>query len=124
LERIDLSQAKEAFLTFHYVEKTKSNLIIATNLLDTFTSLQDSEVAGAEKIFVAYMNALLQEVNVAANATRAKGFHDASVKVKETVEKIEQHDYASAMKILSETMTIITTEGSSAAEVLEAHGLI
>lgn len=111
-------------MTFHYVEKIKSNLIIATNLLDVFASLQNAEMAGAEKIFVAYLNSLVQEVNIAANASQAEGFREASVKLKDAVEKVEQHDYASVVKILSETITVITTEGSKAAEVLKEHGLI
>ncbi len=119
-----LSQAKEAFLAFHYVEKIKSNLIIATNLLESLTSLQNSEVSGGEKVFVVYLNALVQEVNIAANATHRDGFSDASVKIKEAAEKIKQHNYASVMNILSEAMTMITTEGSRAAEVLKTYGLI
>jgi len=119
-----LFQIKEAFLTFHYVEKIKSNLIIALNLLDAFASLQNSEVAGAEKVFVAYLNALAGEVNIAANASHVEGFHEVSVKLKEAVKKIEQHDYDGVVKILSETITVITTEGSKAAEVLKEHGLV
>jgi len=124
LEREALSEIKKAIVVFHYAEKIKSNLILAFSLLDVLDGMRDEEISGAEKLLVAYFNALIREVNIAANASEVQGFQDVSAKLDEAVEQTKQHNYANAMKLVSEAISITTTNGNKAAETLKEKDLI
>lgn len=117
-------EVKKAMTVFHYAEKIKSSLILTAGLLESLEDIKENEVAGAEKMFIAYLNALILEVNIAANASGVRGFEDVSEKLAEIGEQITRHDYASAVKIVSEAISIATTNGNSAAEVLRENNLI
>ena len=124
LEREALSEIKKAIVVFHYAEKIKSNLILTFSLLDVLDGMRDEEISGAEKLLVAYFNALIREVNIAANASEIQGFQDVSAKLDEVVEQTRQHNYANVMKLVSEAISITTTNGNKAAETLKEKGLI
>jgi len=124
LERKALSEIKKAIVVFHYAEKIKSNLILTFSLLDVLDGMRDEEISGAEKLLVAYFNALIREVAIAANASEVQGFQDVSAKLDEAVEQTRQHNYANAMKLVSEAISITTTNGNKAAETLKEKDLI
>jgi flagellin-specific chaperone FliS len=124
LEREALSEIKKAIVVFHYAEKIKSNLILTFSLLDVLDGMRDEEISGAEKLLVAYFNALIREVNIAANASEVQGFQDVSAKLDEAVEQTRQHNYANVMKLVSEAISITTTNGNKAAETLKKKDLI
>jgi hypothetical protein len=115
---------KKAIVMFHYTERVKSNLILTFSLLEFLGTLRDEEIEGAEKLLTAFLNALIQEVYIAANATEAKGFKDVTAKLEETIEQVKQHNYDEAMKLVSEAISLATTGGSQAAETLKEKGLI
>jgi hypothetical protein len=124
LKRAALSEIKKAIIVFHYTEKIKSNLILTFSLLDVLNGMKDEEISGAEKLLVAYFNALIQEVNIAANVSGVQGFKDVSAKLDEAVEQTRQHDYANVVKLVSEAISITTTNGNKAAETLKEKDLI
>jgi len=119
-----LPEIKRAIIIFHYAEKIKSNLILTFSLLEVLNTMKDEEMVGAEKLLVAYLNALIREVNIAANASEVQGFQDVSAKLDEAVEQTRQHNYANAMKLVSEAISITTTNGNKAAETLKEKDLI
>ncbi len=124
LEREALSEIKKAIVVFHYAEKIKSNLILTFSLLDVLDGMRDEEISGAEKLLVAYFNTLIREVNIAANASEVQGFQDVNAKLDEAVEQTRQHNYANVMKLVSEAISITTTNGNKAAETLKEKDLI
>ena len=117
-------ETKKAIIIFHYAEKVKSNLILTFSLLEFLGTVRGVEIEGAEKLMTAYLNALIREVHIAANATEVKGFKDVNAKLEETIEQVKQHDYANAMKLVSEAISLVTTSGSQAAETLKETNLI
>jgi len=119
-----LSEIRKAIVIFHYAEKIKSSLILTASLLEILDSMGDKEVAGAEKLMIAYFNALIREVNIAANASGVEGFKDVSAKLEEAIEQTKQHNYANAVKCVSEAISIATTNGNRAAETLKEKDLI
>ena len=119
-----LSEAKKAIVIFHCAEKIKSYLILTTNLLECLNSMEENEILGAEKLLVAYFNALIREVNIATNVFGVQGFQGVNAKLEEAIEQTKQHNYASAVKLLSEAISITTTNGNNAAETLKERGLI
>lgn len=124
LERKALSEIKKAIAIFHYAEKIKSDLILTFSLLDVLDGMRDEEFSGAEKLLVACFNALIREVNIAANASKVQGFQDISAKLDDAVEQIKQHNYANVLKLVSDAISITTTNGNKAAETLKEKGLI
>ncbi|MEM3536741.1 MAG: hypothetical protein QXF44_03080 [Candidatus Bathyarchaeia archaeon] len=119
-----MSDIKKAVVVFHYAEKTKSNLILAASLVEILGEMRDEEVGGAEKLLIAYLNALIREVNIAANASGVQGFHAVSAKLEEAVAETRKHNYDNVMKLVSGAISIATTSGNSAAETLKENGLI
>jgi uncharacterized protein YunC (DUF1805 family) len=119
-----LLETKKAIIIFHYAEKIKSNLILTFSLLEVLNSMKDEEIVGAEKLLVAYFNALIQEVNIAANASGVQGFKDVNAKLEEATTQMKQHDYGETMKLVSEAISIATTSGNKAAETLKEKDLI
>jgi hypothetical protein len=119
-----LSETKKAIIAFHYAEKIKSNLIITANLLEVLNDIKNEEIAGAEKLLVAYLNALIQEVSIAANASEVEGFQNVNAKLTEIINNIKQHNYANVMALVSEAISITTTNGNKAAEILKEKNLI
>lgn len=119
-----MTETKKAIIIFHYAEKVKSNLILTFSLLEVLGTMRNEEIEGAEKLLTAYLNALTREIHIAANATEVKGFKDVSARLEETIEQVKQHNYADAMKLVSEAISLATTGGSQAAETLKEKGLI
>ncbi|MGB9756535.1 MAG: hypothetical protein ACPLVJ_01990 [Candidatus Bathyarchaeales archaeon] len=119
-----MSETKKAIIAFHYAEKIKSNLIITANLLEILNDMKNEEIAGAEKLLVAYLNALIQEINIAANASGVEGFQNVNAKLMEIINQIKQHNYANVMALVSEAISITTTNGNKAAETLKEKNLI
>ncbi|NWG10321.1 hypothetical protein HXY33_01005 [Candidatus Bathyarchaeota archaeon] len=123
-EEKNLTETKKAIIIFHYTEKIKSNLILTFSLLEVLSTMRDEEIEGAEKLLTAFLNALIREVHIAANATEVKGFKDVNAKLEETIEQVKQHNYAEGMKLVSEAISLATTGGSQAVEVLKEKNLI
>jgi len=119
-----LSEIKKTIVVFHYAEKIKSNLILTFSLLEVLDGMRNEEIIGAEKLLVAYFGALIREVNIAANAPEAQGFQDVNAKLNEAVEQTKQHNHANVMKLVSEAISITTTNGNKAAETLKEKDLI
>lgn len=123
-ERKPLSEIKRAFIIFHYTEKIKSDLIMAAGLLEALNGMGDADVVGAEKLLVAYFNALIGEVNIAAIASGVQGFKEVNVKLEDVIQQTKQHNYVNAAKLVSEAISITTTKGHLAAQTLREKGLI
>lgn len=53
-----MSEIKKAVVCFLYTERTKSDLILATSLLETLSGMGEEDIVGAEKLLVAFFKAL------------------------------------------------------------------
>jgi aromatic ring hydroxylase len=119
-----LSEIKKLIVVFHYAEKIKTNLILTVSLLEVLSDMEDFEVVGAEKILNVYLNALIGEVNIAASASGVHDFQIVKDKLMEVIEQIKGRNYANALKIISEAVSMTTTNAHQAAETLGEKGLI
>jgi replicative DNA helicase len=119
-----LSEIKKAIIVFHYAEKIKSNLILTASLLEVLNDMKDEEMVGAEKLLITYIDALIHEINIAANASGVEDFQGVNSKLFEVVNQIKQHNYANIMELISKAISITTTSGNQAAETLKEKNLI
>lgn len=120
-----LAEIKKAVIVFNYAEKIKTSLIVASSLLEFMGGIKEaSEAAGAEKLLGAYFNALILETNIAANASQMEGFRDIASKLEEALEQIKQHNYRNVQRLVSEAISMATTDGNWAAQALKEKDLI
>lgn len=119
-----MSEIQKAVVCFLYTEKIKSELILATSLLEIVNSMGDEDIVGAEKLLVAYLNALIGEVNIAANASGVEGFKEVNMKLEDAVQQIQQHNYVNATRLVSGAISITTTNGHQAAQTLKEKALL
>jgi hypothetical protein len=56
---------REAILAFHFADRIKAELLLASRLLNTVTQMQGLEREGAGKLFLDFLRGLEQEINLA-----------------------------------------------------------
>ncbi len=114
---------KKAIICFQYAERIKSELIIATNLLETIDKFKNNELVGAEKL-LSFLYALQDEIRIAHNLLQMQNFKEAGGKVAKATESMFSHDYSEATKHISEAISRITTGGQQATQLLKERGLL
>jgi hypothetical protein len=55
---------REAILAFHFADRVKAELLLASRLLNTVTHMEGLERDGAGRLFVEYLKGLEQEVSL------------------------------------------------------------
>ncbi|MFW6126575.1 MAG: hypothetical protein ACOC6K_00025 [Thermodesulfobacteriota bacterium] len=58
------TDSRGAILLFHFADRLKSELLIASQLLTTLLQLKGQEQEGAKRLFLAYFRALEQEMSL------------------------------------------------------------
>ena len=114
----------KAIVGFQYVERVKSELIIAAKMLDRLTELSGDESNGARKLYSFFLAALEGEINIAYNVLGAKEFELAGTKVKEAVDKANLNQYEESMRLLSEAISQVASTGQHAMQTLKNHNLL
>jgi hypothetical protein len=56
---------REAILAFHFADRVKAELLLASRLLHTLTQMEGQEREGAGRLFVDFLKGLEQEINLA-----------------------------------------------------------
>jgi len=115
---------KKAVTTFVYVERIKSELIIAARLLEETQNLKENENEGAKRLALSFLNALQGETQMAYNVSREKNFEQAAMKVWETAERVRSGEYLEAIQCVSEAISITTTSGQPALQLLKERELL
>ena len=115
---------RKAVICFQYAERIKSELIIAANLLTKTSELEGNERAGAEKLMLSFLDALIGEVNLAQNVSEMRNFEQARNKILEAKERIQLHEYSQTTKCISEAISFTTSSGQWAAEILKEKAFI
>ena len=115
---------KKAIICFQYVERIKSELIIATKLLEKLDELEGDELAGAEKLMLSLLDALGGEVNIAHGVLGLQNFEEARTKILEAKELVLLHKYLDATSRLSGAISSVTTSGQRAMQMLKEKKLL
>ena len=115
---------RKAIVCFQYVERIKSELIIAVKLLEKLNELEGDELAGAQKLVLSFLDALAGEVTVANGVLGLKNFEGARTKILDATGKIWSQDYLGATNDISKTISSITTSGSRVMQMLKEKNLL
>jgi len=119
-----LPDVRKAIICFQYVERIKSELIIAARLLGEIEELRGDELAGANKVMSSLLEALLGEVRIAHNVLGMRNFEEAGMQVEEAAGNVRSHEYTEAIKRISRAISFITTSGQHAMQTLKEKGLL
>jgi len=114
----------KAIVGFQYVERVKSELIIAAKIIERLSELTGDELTGASKLFSFFLAALESEINIAYNVLERTEFETAAVKVREAAEKVDLSQYDEAMKLLAEAISHVASTGQWAMQTLKNHDLL
>ena len=106
------------------MERTKSELIIATKLLQKLDELEGDELAGAEKLMLSFLDALVGEVNLAHGVLGLRNFEKARTKILEAKELVRLHEHLEATGRLSEAISSVTTSGQRVMQMLKDKELL
>jgi len=118
-----MPDVRKAIVCFQYVERIKSELIIAARLLGEIEELRGDELAGAEKLISSFLEALLGEIRIAHNVLGLRNFEEAGMQVEEAAGNLRLHEYSEAIKSISRAISFITTSGQHAMQTLTEKGL-
>ena len=114
----------KAIVGFQYVERVKSELIIAAKMIERLGELTGDELKGASKLFSFFLVALESEINIAYNVLERTEFETAAARVREASEKVDLNQYGVAMKLLSEAISHVASTGQWAMQTLKNHNLL
>ncbi len=116
------SNIGKAIICFQYVERIKSELIIASKMIDRLTELDGDELTGAAKMYSFFLEALQGEINIAFNVLGMKEFEAAGAKVEEAATKAHYNQYEEAVKLISEAISNVASSGQWAMQTLKNNG--
>ena len=115
---------RKAIIILQYAERIKSELIIASGLLENIAALDGPERLGAEKMMKAYLDAVAGEIRIAQHHEKSMNFIGAERKVLEATGKMEALGRNETHRCISEALSLITTSSQRAMEYLVAQKLL
>lgn len=115
---------RQLIMSYQFSERLKSGLIIASRLLATLESIEADQQAGAEKMMVSYLEALLGEIRIALHIDKSMNVIGAEKKIMETIGKIKLKERSEIGRCISDAISLITTSCQRAMEALMAQQLI
>jgi len=115
---------RKAIICFQYVERIKSELIIAVKLLEKLSELKGDELAGAQKLMLSFLDALAGEVTIANGVLGLRNFEEARTKILDATGKVWSQDYLGATNDISRAISSITTSGSRVMQMLKEKNLL
>lgn len=111
-------------MSYQFSERLKSELIIASRLLATLETIEADQQAGAEKMMVSYLEALLGEIRIARHIDKSMNVIGAEKKIMETIGKIKLKERSEIGRSISDAISLITTSCQQAMEGLIVRQLI
>ena len=114
----------KAIVCFQYVERIKSELIIAAKLLEYVIELKGDEQSGANKLFRWYLDALLGELNIAHNVTNRQDFLQAGERITAAIEKVQTGLFEEAIRLVSEDISGVASSGQWSLQILKDSRLL
>jgi hypothetical protein len=98
---------KQANLSFHYAERVKSNIFLASGALDGLERAREQE--GGREVAVGVFSALRGEINIAKRFLPPREMDLIEEKIVEAEGQIMLQDYEKARLRLSEALSQVTT---------------
>jgi hypothetical protein len=115
---------RKPILIFMYSERIKSELIIASEILEKMFALKGEERKGAEKLMSSFLEALAGEIRIAQGIEKSINFLGAEKKIKEAIGKITLSEFSEINRCISDSLSYVATSSQKAMEILEEKHLL
>ncbi len=115
---------RTAIMIYQFTERTKSQLLIASRLIEDLRSFESQDRVGATRIVISLLEALRGELTLAYNVTKDSSFLEAERMVKDTLNFIVFGYYIEALSNISEAIVVVTSCGLKATKFLVDEGLL
>lgn len=115
---------KLAVSAFHYGERSKSELMIASQLITVLSGLKDAERTGGRKIVMQCLESVRMELQFALRATSLPDFQRATDGLNTALSLVEVNDFDGAVRQIGAAMTAATTVAQLSWQELEKHEFI
>jgi len=114
----------KAIVCFQYVERIKSELIIAAKLVEYIAELKGDEQGGANKLFRWYLESLLGEVSLAFSIVGRDDFKLAGEKLASAIDKAKEGLFEEAIRLISEAISAVASSGQWSMQILKDGGFL
>ena len=112
---------KEDILAFHFSERAKSELIIASKLLYALRDFKDQAFEGAKKLYLLFLDSVLTEVGFGFPFADLR---EAEERIREAMGFVELGEFEKAGESFSSALSSITTRSELAMRSLMEKGLL
>ncbi|MEA2035041.1 MAG: hypothetical protein U9N40_06085 [Euryarchaeota archaeon] len=116
--------SKEAVERYHFAERSKSELIIASNMVTMVSDFKGSEKTGAKKMLLSLIESFRSELDIAHRMTSVADFQIASDHLGGAVSLIETEEFEKALLKISKAMSAAITPAQESWQYLSDHEFI
>jgi hypothetical protein len=110
--------AREAIVVFHFADRIKAELLIASRLLAAVLTLQGEQRQGGGRVFLEYLQGLEQEINLGSARIKAPEMVRLKTVIKGLLGMADAGMYQDIQEHLTWMLTIMTTYAQRALEFL------
>jgi len=110
--------AREAIIVFHFADRMKAELLIASRLLGTMFTLQGEQREGGGRIFLEYLKGLEQEINLGISQIKDQEMVRVKTVITGLLGMADAGMYPDMQEHLTWMLTIMTTYAQRALEFL------
>lgn len=115
---------KSAVSAFQYGERSKSELLIASQLISVLSGLKDAERTGGKKIVLQALESIRIELQFAFRASNMHEFQRSIDSLNTAISYVEGNDLDSAIIQIGSAISHATTVAQAAWEELEKYEFI
>ena len=115
---------KQAIIAFSQSEKLKSGLIWASQIVEVYMGLPESDKPGAERVLKNLINMIATEIHVAKKASPHDAWQDSEKDIETAVVMINSGLTHESAYHLTRALTKVTTIGQQSMTLLADEGLL
>jgi len=114
----------QAIIAFSQSEKLKSGIIWASQIIEMYIGLSDSEKPGAERVLITLINMIASEIHVAKKTAPHKIWQDVEKDINTALVMLNSGVTHEAGYHLTQSLTKVTTVGQQSMILLTDEGLL
>jgi hypothetical protein len=114
----------QAIIAFSQSEKLKSGIIWASQIIEMYIALSDSDKPGAERVLITLINMIAAEIHVAKKAAPHEVWQDVEKDMNTALVMLNSGVTHEAGYHLTQALTKVTTVGQQSMTLLTEKGLL
>ncbi|MGQ9689561.1 MAG: hypothetical protein ACUVXF_12375 [Desulfobaccales bacterium] len=115
---------REAILMFHFADRMKSELLIASQLFAALQDLRGQEQEGGKRLFLQYFEALQREMGLGAAFIHEQDLIRLRTVLTGLAGMVDSKMFAEVQNHLTWVISTMTTYAQRAMEILQQKGLL